>query len=156
MQRRSRTLRIPRGRRGPFRPSVTECQTQPAGTGPPDPYLPPELGHCTIPIPQRLATCQLPPRGPLGRAGSNSCETPGRILPACSRAGSPAFPPPSPRTQPPQSGSGPSSEAGDVPPRSGGGGPSHRNPRGPEGRAEGVGGSARVSHAAQPRRGPGF
>lgn len=79
-----------RGQQGPFHLLVTRCQTQPAGTEASDTHLPTEPGHCTIPIPQHLATCQLPPRGPLGRAEGNSCETACRILPACSRAGSPA------------------------------------------------------------------
>lgn len=82
-----------RGQRGPFHLLVARCQMQSAGTQASDTHLPTEPGHCTIPIPQHLATCQLPPRGPLGRAEGNSCETPCRILPACSRAGSPAFPP---------------------------------------------------------------
>lgn len=160
---------ISRGRQGTFHLLVTRCQTRSTGTGASNTHLPLELGHCTIPIPQHLTTCQLPPRGPLGQARSNSCETPCRTLPACSRARSPAFPPSrrSPlRTQLPQQAEGSTpvlrgrerasarSPCGCAPSelRAEGRdrGASHRTPRDPEGRDGG--GSTGVSPRSSRRR----
>lgn len=75
----------------------TRCQIRPTGTGAPDRHL----GHCTIPIPQRLTTCRFHPVPHLEEPGATAAKLPaGSYLPAAGQPARPARPPTAPGPAP--------------------------------------------------------